>query len=109
MGRLFDHLNLLAPLTFQGKALIQLLWRENNGWDQPAPEVIAKRLKRYLLNHKYTKHISIPRHLGMLSEDQAKLIVFADASMQAVMSSILDPFPFLFNPNPLGTGFGKGA
>ena len=84
IARLFDPLYLLMPVTTQGKELIQAIWRDGGGWDEPVDDIIKKKLYSYIKNHRYTKYITIPRHLGQDPHKMVDLVIFTDASSKAL-------------------------
>ena len=48
IGKIFDPLDLVAPVLFYGKVFIQELWEEELTWDEPLPEMLSKKWSNLL-------------------------------------------------------------
>jgi hypothetical protein len=80
----FDPIGLLAPFTIQARSLIQRLFSENLGWDDPIPEPFLAEWNKWLTClFTLAKHVKIPRWIGLRKDREFTIHVFADASTKA--------------------------
>lgn len=86
---LFDPYGLLADFTLEPKLIVQDLWRIKVGWDEPAPEHLAKRWESWRREVERTKLLRVPRCYSrfILTSDDVQLHLFADAS-EAAFSAV---------------------
>lgn len=81
-AKIFDPLGWLAPVTVRAKLLIQELWRENIGWDEPVSQKIYEAFLKLRMDLNKLKDVEIPR--GYEAEaDDFQLIGMCDASGRA--------------------------
>lgn len=83
-SQIFDPLGLLAPFVVWFKVLLQSLWKEQLGWDDPVPSSISDpfcvllfelpRVKEFAIRPAYTVQSGVVRR---------KLFGFCDASVNA--------------------------
>ena len=78
LAGLFDPLGEEAPLTCQGKLLMQQLWQSKLGWDDQIPKELCPKVDSWLeaMGADVPK---IPRHWGRIKE----IHIFCDASEEA--------------------------
>ena len=83
--RTFDPLGLIALYLIRGKIVLQEIWREGTGWDEPIPENLLQRWQDFMQELPNIEMLKIPRQYGNVvpSESQVSLIIFVDASEQA--------------------------
>ena len=83
IGKIFDPLGWISPVTIVAKMLIQITWMKKLDWDSPLPEEILSTW----LNFKKQLHVlsclKVPRWLGTFLGDNIELHGFADASEKA--------------------------
>ena len=77
----FDPLGFIAPITLQGKLLIQALWADGYKWDQPLPTEYRERAQTALKAYKGLDGLQVPRKA--ISPEGNLLHIFADASTKA--------------------------
>ncbi|XP_063975158.1 uncharacterized protein LOC135161485 [Diachasmimorpha longicaudata] len=87
-AQLFDPLGFLAPVVVRAKILLQSLWIEKLGWDEPVPALTAQRWRQFRQELSQLSHVSIPRWLGLLKDSTVEIHGFSDAS-QLAMSAVL--------------------
>lgn len=82
---IFDPFGMLADFLLASKVVLQELWREDVGWDQPIPDIINARWQAWRTLVERTRLVRIPRCYSpsILSAPGLQLHVFADASEEA--------------------------
>ncbi|XP_055585092.1 uncharacterized protein LOC129737945 [Uranotaenia lowii] len=84
---LFDPLGLLAHFLIQAKVLIQALWRNSVGWDDPVPPEIESLWTRWLDVFREMDVVRIPRcyfpNYAKDSYQTLQMHVFVDAGENA--------------------------
>lgn len=80
LARIFDPLGFLSPITFLAKRLIQILWVQGIGWDEPVPENVANQWRTYIEQLPLLKAIQIPRRITVGENVSYQLHGFADSS-----------------------------
>lgn len=80
IGKLYDPNGFIGPIVFQGKLIIQQLWKDKSDWDQELPIEIAERWNKVNSGLKNINHISINRWLGTTETSKMQLHGFCDAS-----------------------------
>lgn len=83
--RIFDPVGFTVPLAISPKLLLQGCWELEIGWNDPVPEQIAIKFKKWCEDLGKVKSITIPRWVGFSSSNlkSAILHVFTDASKLA--------------------------
>ena len=86
IGRFYDPLGFLAPITIRFKILFQKLCRDKLEWDDPLPDDLLQEWKELVADLSEGGPISVPRsYLHSVDEDTSSLTLcgFCDASTQA--------------------------
>ena len=83
VGKFYDPLGFLSPVTIKFKILLQKLCRDKLGWDDPLPDDLLHEWKELVAELREGGPISVPR--SYLNEDPSSptLYGFCDASTQA--------------------------
>ncbi|XP_076284633.1 uncharacterized protein LOC143211095 [Lasioglossum baleicum] len=85
ISQLFDPLGWLAPVTVQGKLLMQELWTQKTGWDDALPSEFTRRWERFCTDLPEIRHLTLDRWVGQLDPDRGvEIHGFADASARAM-------------------------
>ncbi|XP_011313314.1 uncharacterized protein [Fopius arisanus] len=87
-AQLFDPLGFLAPVVVRAKILLQALWIEKLGWDEPVSPTTAQRWRQFREELTQLSEITIPRWLGLLKDSIVEVHGFSDAS-QVAMSAVV--------------------
>ncbi|XP_046145612.1 uncharacterized protein LOC123988898 [Osmia bicornis bicornis] len=88
VARLFDPLGFLAPLTIRAKILLQELWLEQLGWDEPLPPSTALRWTTFRTELQDLSDLHIPRWLNLTPEVRVEIHGFSDASQHALAAVV---------------------
>ncbi|XP_046145649.1 uncharacterized protein LOC123988934 [Osmia bicornis bicornis] len=88
VARLFDPLGFLAPLTIRAKILLQELWLEQLGWDEPLPPSTALRWTTFRTELQDLSDLHIPRWLNLTPEGRVEIHGFSDASQHALAAVV---------------------
>ncbi|XP_011313282.1 uncharacterized protein [Fopius arisanus] len=67
-AQLFDPLGFLAPLVVRAKILLQSLWIEKLGSDEPVSPTTAQRWRQFREELSQLSEVTIPRWLGLLTD-----------------------------------------
>ena len=86
--RLFDHLGWLTPVTLEAKKLMQDLWIQKCGWDDPLTHNIHGRWHAYCMPLEALPLVSINRWLGTATGTTSQVYGFADASSRAYAATV---------------------
>lgn len=87
-ARLYDPINMLAPVIIVAKMYIQRLWLEQLDWDTPVPTTILNEWLTYRHDLRKLEAIRIPRWVGLRPGVLAHLHGFCDASSKAYAAVI---------------------
>lgn len=80
IGRIFDPLGLITPITFLGKTIMQELWRAKSGWDEVVEEPLLTSWNDFYRELPLVDGISIPRWIHMERDSAIVIHGFCDAS-----------------------------
>lgn len=80
----FDPLGLISKYLIEGKIIIQEVWREGTGWDDPISTRLAQRWREFQKVFQEVETLRIPRQYAPVDPiGRVQLITFCDASPQA--------------------------
>jgi len=80
----YDPLGWLSPITVRAKLLIQELWKQQVGWDDPLDDDFNRRWCQVAADIEEGAKTLITRRYSVMSTNQCVYLhVFADASMKA--------------------------
>lgn len=88
IAKLFDPLGLLSPIIIKAKVLIQELWIQKVGWDDPLPIHINNKWINFVTELTDVNNINIPRWIGSSPNHNLQIHGFCDASQQAYAASV---------------------
>ena len=85
LSSIYDPLGFLAPLLIAPKLILQSMWREKVGWDDPIPEGLLDIYKEWLASLPDLEDVKVPRWFGfpISTDTDVELHVFSDASLKA--------------------------
>ncbi|XP_076287443.1 uncharacterized protein LOC143212469 [Lasioglossum baleicum] len=85
ISQLFDPLGWLAPVTVQGKLLMQELWMQKTSWDDELPPEFTQRWERFCTDLAEIRELTLDRWVGQLDPDrEVEIDGFSDASTRAM-------------------------
>ena len=87
-AQLYDPLGFLSPFIVRAKVLIQELWSEKLGWDEPVSDHIHNKWNSFRDELSNVSQITIPRWMQITSASQVELHGFSDASQLAMAAAI---------------------
>ena len=62
VSSIFDPLgSVVVPVSLEGKKMLQELWEENTGWDDPVPAELKAKWERWRSNLPLLQEFSVPR------------------------------------------------
>ncbi|XP_041769560.1 uncharacterized protein LOC121592219 [Anopheles merus] len=79
IARMFDPLGLIAPVIIRAKLLMQELWLQKIGWDDPVPVHICNKWKSVTDDWKDLESFKSERYV-LLPNSKIQFHTFADAS-----------------------------
>ncbi|XP_051159301.1 uncharacterized protein LOC127280387 [Leptopilina boulardi] len=88
VSQLFDPLGFLSPVIIRAKMLLQELWLEKLGWDDPLSEKLSSRWIKFKEELAQLPEISIPRWLNLTSTSTTEIHGFSDASQLAMAAVV---------------------
>lgn len=88
IAKIYDPSGWLSPVIVWAKILMQHIWISKVTWDEPLPENIQKKWKKYVSELPLLENIKITRHLGILTLNQFQLHGFSDASESAYAACV---------------------
>jgi len=63
-AQMYDPMGLVTPVTVRGKILLQELWKEGRGWDDPVSDEISKKFREYYAELPQLADFRVPRAYG---------------------------------------------
>ncbi|XP_057329785.1 uncharacterized protein LOC130670399 [Microplitis mediator] len=89
VAQLFDPLGLISPVIIRAKILMQQLWLEKIGWDDPLTPEIIHQWDKFREDLNTLSTIKIPRWLHLHSQTYSiQLHGFSDASQLAMAAAV---------------------
>jgi len=88
IARVFDPLGLLSPITLLTKHLMQRLWTDGIGWDDPVSDEIARIWSRYHSELHLIANLSIRRRLTYDHACSIQLHAFSDSSEKGYAAAV---------------------
>ena len=84
-SKIFDPMGMLSPVTVRAKLLMQTLWKEKFGWDQPLPNDIVQKWNYIIRDLREAITLQIPRYYFSETNDNesTQIHVFTDSSISA--------------------------
>lgn len=82
---IFDPLGFVGMLTVKGKIILQMIWRQEIGWDDEIKDEALEYWQKFLKELKLISSVSIPRSYSdnLCCAVSVQLHVFGDASSSA--------------------------
>lgn len=98
VARLFDPAGWAAPVLITAKILLQDIWLAGIQWDDPLPEALRERWRKYAATLAGLNQVRIPRWTGTVNKLALSLHGFADASERAYAAAV-----YVTGAGPSGT------
>nr|CAI5846278.1 unnamed protein product [Callosobruchus analis] len=83
ISRVFDPLGLISPIIITFKILLQRLWQQNLGWDEPLPRALLDTWQDCVRHLGSINELKIPRLTFIDKVVYVELHCFSDASQAA--------------------------
>ena len=92
MGKIFDPIGLLTPVTLQCKILLQMTWEHEIGWDDAVGATLTDQFKAWVIGLHHLSELLIPRFVANFAiEKKIQLHLFCDASEKAYGTCYICP------------------
>lgn len=88
IGRIFDPLGLVTPITLIGKIVLQELWRMKRGWDEPVTGSLLQEWEGFLSDLPMVNGVKVPRWIGKKPQGQIQFHGFCDASTKGYGAAV---------------------
>ena len=88
VAKLYDPLGWLAPVIVKAKILLQSLWKQNLGWDQPLPDELRHDWLHIRSGLFALQDLRIDRHVADNGESTLQVHGFCDASQAAYAAAV---------------------
>lgn len=88
IARLFDPLGWLSPVVINAKILLQMLWLDNIGWDDPIGPLTLIKWKTFISNYNEIDNIKISRWLQYSPNCRVEIHGFSDSSELAYAAAL---------------------
>lgn len=85
---LFDPLGLISPITTPAKRIFQDTWRYKTDWDDPLPDELEEKWKKWITSLSTIKQLRIPRCYDYGQSTSRQLHTFVDASEEAYAAAV---------------------
>ena len=86
LSSIYDPLGFLAPLLIKPKIILQSMWRQKIGWDDPIPNNLLNGYNEWLATLPELENVRVPRWFGFpikTDDREIELHIFSDASLKA--------------------------
>ncbi|XP_046810021.1 uncharacterized protein LOC124420605 [Lucilia cuprina] len=83
VAKIFDLLGLLSPIVVRCKMLVQEMWVQNIGWDDPLNNSLTLMWLQIKADLEHIHEITIPRYVFTSENILGEIHGFADASQRA--------------------------
>ncbi len=84
VSKIFDPLGILAPVTITGKIIVQEIWRQEIGWDEPISTQLQVKVTTYFKSLSVLNEYNLNRCCNtQYFDSKRQLIGFSDASEHA--------------------------
>ncbi|XP_061387580.1 uncharacterized protein LOC133322632 [Musca vetustissima] len=83
VSKIYDLLGILSPIVIRCKILLQELWVQNIGWDDPLNDHLKALWLQIKEDLSYIHQVEVPRYVLTLSNRHGEIHGFADASQRA--------------------------
>ena len=88
IAKLFDPAGWISPVIVKAKILMQRIWQENGGWDDPVGAGILGNWQDFLRTYTGLSEVRLPRWVHTGSEGRVEFYGFSDASERAYAAAI---------------------
>ena len=88
MGKIFDPIGLLTPVTLQCKILFQMTWKHEIGWDDDNGATITDQFTDWMIGLHHLSELRIPRFVANFAIEKIQFHSFCDASGKAYGAAI---------------------
>ena len=100
IARLFDPIGWLSPVVIHAKIMLQNLWMQAIGWDDPIPEKLKHAWIDFRAQLTQLATIRIPRWTGAYKTSEWVMHGFSDASERAYAAAV---YVVLRTPNGISS------
>ncbi|XP_075157710.1 uncharacterized protein LOC142230976 [Haematobia irritans] len=83
VSKIYDLLGLLSPIVIRCKILLQEMWVQNIGWDDPLTEHLKSLWLQIKSDLNYIHKVEVPRYVLTSNDTLGEIHGFADASQRA--------------------------
>ncbi|XP_073841332.1 uncharacterized protein [Musca autumnalis] len=88
IARIFDPAGWLAPIIIRAKILMQQMWLDQIGWDEPITPLALQSWLNFISNFNKIDQISVPRWLKFSSNCAVQIHGFCDSSELAYAANV---------------------
>lgn len=83
IARVYDPLGLISCVTVTAKCMLQTLWKNNIGWDDPLPDELNISWHNYFSQLHLLNNLKIPRQITSKDASYVQLHGYCDSSEKA--------------------------
>ncbi|XP_061389611.1 uncharacterized protein LOC133324788 [Musca vetustissima] len=83
IAKLFDPCGWLAPVLVVAKLIMQQIWQDKIGWDDPLKPMTQINWNNFVKNSKEIEFLKVPRWIRFTADDSVEIHEFCDASENA--------------------------